>query len=107
MEETRHATSDDEDRVPWSESRETLSPENAGERFDEDRFVVRDRRRQAKDARLHVDRGDSDEFRESTRVEVRGPQRIDDGIMARQALAALDAGQLVRDVHSVANLHPI
>src|SRR5213592_4410773 len=107
MEETRHAASDDEDRVARAEARETLSAENAGERFDEDRVVVRDRRRQAKDAKLHVDRGDSDEFRESTRVEVRGPQSIADGLMARQAISALAARHMMRHEHAVADLHLI
>src|SRR5207245_4179894 len=84
-----------------------LPTDDACERLDEHRFLVRDRLREFEEAMLHVDRRHANELREPARIEVRRAQRVADGLVAREAIAALAAGDVVRDKDAVAALHGV
>src|SRR4030043_1010349 len=109
MKNSRNPTPDNKDALAGSELCQSLSPENAGQRLNEDPLLKRDLLGQYKCAPLHIDLGDTDIFRKTSRIKVSRPQGITNRVITIQAVVTGIAGDMVGNKDPISDLiliHP-
>src|SRR4030043_320638 len=109
MKNSRNPTPDNKDALAGSELCQSLSPENAGQRLNEDPLLKRDLLGQYKCAPIHIDLGDTDIFRKTSRIKFSRPKGITNRVITIQAVVTGIAGDMVGDIDPITNsvlIHP-